>query len=196
MIADPPDDLSGFPEAVLGTPVSLWRVHRHREPWYFASEEGGRFDLEAPRGTCYLSTDPSAAFLEGVGPLIAAGVALSSQAVRERWLSELRIAEQLRLADLTDPAALGRFGVTAEISVAVDYPQTVKWARALDRAGFAGIRYVARRDPSARGRSVALFGEAGSATLGETVTGVLSDAGAFWEVVAEYGIQVAPRDFG
>lgn len=192
-VPDPPESLEGFPEAVLGPPVSLLRVHRQREPWYFASAgDGGRFDLAAPEGTCYGSDSHLGAFVEHFGPLIAPGRAIPLRALRARHLSNLEIDGQLRLADLTARSALGRFGITVELSVTVEYEKTRLWAAAFAAAGFDGIRYTARHDPAAQLRSIALFGKAGVTPLGSADSQALPP----WLILkaaTAFGITVAPE---
>lgn len=191
-IPAPPSDLRGFPEVVLGPPVTLWRVHSHPEPWHFASGGDGRFDLASPRGTCYASDDRLGAFVEHLGPLVAPGRAVSLQILRSRFLSSLTVEGRLRLADLTAREALGRFGVTAEVGAAVDYAQTREWAEALAEAGFAGMRYAARHDPSGKLRSVALFGKPGARPPGKASTEPLPPA-FIVEAAVAFGITVAPE---
>jgi hypothetical protein len=71
-LAEPPAAslLSGIPGIRLPGLV-LHRMHRaaRASPWWFGSApadpaEGGRFDLSAPRGTCYFGTSPASAVLE------------------------------------------------------------------------------------------------------------------------------------
>ncbi|MCE5288655.1 MAG: RES domain-containing protein [Nocardiaceae bacterium] len=49
--------------------VELYRAH-HRDfgVWWFASDTGGRFNLEATNGTCYLAVDEETALRERLGP--------------------------------------------------------------------------------------------------------------------------------
>lgn len=64
---------------------------------------------------------------------------------------------------MTHPSVVGRFGLTAEASIGADtttYRRTQQWARRLREAGFAGIHYAARHDPTLGSRSIALFGKA------------------------------------
>lgn len=194
-IPSPPEDLGGFPETRLGPPVSLWRVHRHAEPWFFASAGEGRFDLAAPRGTCYASDDPLGAFIEHFGHLIAPGRAIPLASLRARFLSYLTIEGRLRLADLMAREVLGRYGVTAEIAPVGDYQRTRQWGESLADAGFEGIRYPARHDPSGSLRSVALFGAAGANPLGSAATERLP-ASLIVEAIREFDITVAPTMLG
>lgn len=61
------------------------------------------------------------------------------------------------LADCTD-SRVRRFGLTGEIHTAIDRAVTRRWADALAQAGFDGIRYLVRHDPSQREVGIALFG--------------------------------------
>jgi hypothetical protein len=52
------------------------------------------------------------------------------------------------------------FGVTAELSGAIDYARTQQWARALHDAGHDGLVHGLRFRPNAEG--LAVFGESGA----------------------------------
>jgi len=67
----------------------------------------------------------------------------------------------LRLADCCS-ARCRRLGLTGEIHSTPHYARTRAWAAAFEHAGFDGIRYLLRHDPSQRLRGVALFGPAGA----------------------------------
>jgi hypothetical protein len=99
----------------------------------------GRFDLLEPDGTCYLAGDPLAALLELIGPELESGV-VSADFLRERRMRELRLPEEIEVADLTSRKASG-FGVTAEIGTIVPYAVPQAWAARLRAAGSAGLLY-------------------------------------------------------
>jgi hypothetical protein len=80
--------------------------------------------------------------------------------VETRLLAMLHTTSSRRLADCTSARARA-FGVTAEIHSTRDYPLCQRWAGALADAGFEGIRYLVRHDPSANEIGIALFGDAG-----------------------------------
>lgn len=158
----PPADpraLAGFPRRRLDAGTALWRVGRKgRGPWWFGSSLAGRFDLPAPRGTCYLALDPLAAVLEVIGPGRTGG-AVSEAFLEERRIRELPLPRTASLADLAARAA-ARFGVTLEVGTAVPYDRPQAWAARLDQAGAGGVVYLVRHDPSGA-EGVALFGGAG-----------------------------------
>ncbi|MGN6634758.1 MAG: RES domain-containing protein, partial [Oryzihumus sp.] len=63
--------LAGFPAYRLDPRTVLCRAHLAANgPWWFSHDGGGRFDLPAPRGTCYLATDPAAAVRERLGAVL------------------------------------------------------------------------------------------------------------------------------
>jgi hypothetical protein len=159
-LAAPPADLRRFPSFRLTPARALCRVHRRdRGPWWFSHDGSGRFDLPPPRGTCYLAESPLGAFVE-----VFREIALVFQAVVDaRRVSTLRVPAAVRLADCTRARA---FGLTAEIHATEEYAATQRWAAAFAAAGFAGVRYLVRHDPSARSVGVALFGAAGETGLG------------------------------
>lgn len=135
----------------------MYRIHRYRRsPWWFASDGAGRFDLPVPQGTCYLAVDPVAALLE-----VARGLTiLSHDFLAGRRLASAALPDGTNLADFTAPAAYA-YGVTAELSATADYTMPHAWARALHAAGFDGIRYHVRHDPSSTLTGIAWFGRAG-----------------------------------
>lgn len=154
-----PRALVDFPQRDLDAGAVLWRVGRKgRGPWWFGSTMAGRFDLAAPRGTCYLAADPLAALLEVIGPERAGG-AVSAAFLAARRIRELRSPRAQSLADLTSRRA-ARFGVTLEIHSVVPYDRPQAWAACLDQAGAGGLVHWIRHDPSSTG-GVALFGPAG-----------------------------------
>jgi len=118
----------------------------------------GRFDLPAPCGTCYLACDPLAALLELFGADRLGGL-VSAEFLAQRRLRELRIPRDLTAADLTSRRAAG-FGITSEIGTIVPYEEPQAWAASLHGAGFEGLVYWLRHDPSGV-EGWALFGPAG-----------------------------------
>lgn len=65
------------------------------------------------------------------------------------------------VADLTDRAVLGEFGITAAHSMGIEYGPAQELACGLFEAGFDGVVYRVRHDPAMMLESVALFGEPG-----------------------------------
>jgi len=186
-LAAPPADLRRFPAFRL-TPVrALYRIHRRdRNPWWFSHDGTGRFDLPAPEGTCYLAVSPLGAFVE-----VFREIALVSQAlVDARCVSTLRLPGAARLADCTRARARA-FGVTAEIHATEEYGATQPWAAAFAAAGFAGVRYLVRHDPSGRSAGIALFGSAGEATWPVDATGPVDQA-LCDRAARRFGIRVLP----
>lgn len=166
-LPDPPapPELTGFPAVLIPANAPLARIHHNlRDPEYFSADGSGRFDpppgSTAGFGTCYLSTHPMGAFLETFGRIRP----VLQRHVDERVLTQAFLPSDARMANMTDPAILGRYGLTAEIGVGGDertYAATQRWAEALEAVGFAGIVYAARHDPALHERSVALFGKPG-----------------------------------
>ncbi len=137
-------------------------MHRREHgPWWFSTDGSGRFDLCGPRGTCYLARDPTAALLETHKGLTV----VTEEALDERLLFEARIGRRLRLANCCAPGAR-EFGVNAEIHDTPEYAKTRRWASAFDRAGFDGVRYFVRSDPSRTLVGYAIFGEVTAARAG------------------------------
>ena len=154
--------MAGFPSRPLSPETPLFRVIREGYgPWWFGSTLEGRFDLPEPEGTCYFAGDPLAALLELIGPELESGV-VSADFLKERRMRELRVPEEIEVADLTSRKASG-FGVTGEIGTIVPYALPQAWAARLRAAGSGGLTYWLRHDPS-RGEGFALFGPHGERT--------------------------------
>ncbi|NOX23696.1 MAG: RES domain-containing protein [Actinobacteria bacterium] len=155
-------DLADFPAVTLRSNQRFFRCSRSSNgPWWFASTGAGRFDLNAPRGTCYLATDPVMAVVEALGPT-AGNRLVTPEWLEQRTVRLLRLPRPVRVANATDRAANG-FGVTLEISTIVPYAIPRAWATALDDVGFGGIAYLLRHSSSPE-RGIALFGTAGERT--------------------------------
>lgn len=147
-----PDDLIGYPVRPKAT--ATYRAHNDEYgPWWFstapstAGVEGGRFDLPAPEGTCYVATSVSAAVREYLGKEAARSWVSADSA---KWKSTA--VSQLDPADRPSPGTplantkvkkAARFH-TDELHTHPDYRLTRQWAAAFRRAGFGGLRYRAR----------------------------------------------------
>lgn len=166
-----PSDLRGFPST--SPPSELVRVCRATSgTWWFSSDGSGRFDLQAPEGTCYLATDAYAAIREAtrLGPV-------SSDWVTGREVRRAAPPDpHARLAATTRKAA-GKHGTTTELVTLVPYDLPRRWAAAFRAHGFEGIRHQLRHDHRARPSGVSLFGTAGASTLDDgTRTSLTTDA--------------------
>ena len=155
-----PDALPLFPTVRHSPAAVWWRAHRRANgPWWFSSE-GGRFDLSAPRGTCYLATDSETAIREVSGhALIALGVIMEDFA-RARVLSQLAIADPEPVADTVSPLAAS-CGFIREVCTMTPYDVPQRWATAFDGLGLGGISYQSRFTTGTEANATALFGEAG-----------------------------------
>ena len=183
-----PSELTGFPRHSLRG-AQLYRIHRAgRTPWWFSNDGSGRFDLPTAggQGTCYLAETPAGCFLE----VFRAWTLVPAAEVEVRRLSHLPMPEK-DLADCTSPKCR-EFGLTAEIHSTPDYVATQRWAAALAAAGFGGIRYLLRHDPSADSVGVALFGTAGDSLAHLSSYGERIGQEVLDEVEARFGIRVRP----
>jgi hypothetical protein len=162
-LGEPPEDLAGFPAA--GPAAQLHRLSDHPGVWWFSSPDaagdaaGGRFDLERPRGTCYLAEGS----LDGalVEKLLRTPVKVVVQErLHELLHATITVIESPVTADLTAAAATG-FGLNAEMHHTLDYGVTRRWARALFDAGWRALRHRVRGDVTGDLAGRCLFGGAG-----------------------------------
>lgn len=190
-LAEPPADLAGFPAHELPVGARVHRIHAaHLGPWFFNPDDAWRFNLclLPGQGTCYLAERPVAGLLETFKGLRA----VDEADVRAKAHFEARLDRPLRLADCCAPAA-GAFGLNAEIHATTDYGKTQRWARALALAGFPGIRYFCRSDPSVGLVGYAFFDDAGAPPPGRWPVG--TDVPISDEILVEaetYGLRVLP----
>jgi hypothetical protein len=160
-LGPPPASLAGFPAYALGVETDLFRAHAHGlGPWWFGNDGSGRFDVPAPRGTCYVALDPLSALRERLGPVLGASQSVPESLLEEAVVSRLRLPAACEVADTQDRRA-AEFGVTREIETTVPYAVPQAWARAFDEAGLGGVRYGPRFTPG-DSSAVALFGGEGT----------------------------------
>jgi len=133
-------DLTGFPAATPKVPV--FRAHLiDRGPWFFASDDGGRFNLSPPRGTCYLADTPAAAVRERLGQRIVVRHEVSFEAAAEMQVSALDAGG--RYAHVSSAEAAG-FEVTGELAAMTPYEVPRAWATEFDAAAFDGVAFAGR----------------------------------------------------
>ncbi|HEX6900774.1 MAG TPA: RES family NAD+ phosphorylase [Thermoanaerobaculia bacterium] len=189
----PPADplaLKDFPQRNLSPEIRLFRVvRRGRGPWWFGSSMEGRFDLPEPAGTCYLAADELSALLEVLAPERDRAM-ISMELLEQRGIRELQVPRETTLSDLTSRRASG-FGITAEIGTIVPYEQPQAWAASLYRAGFLGIVYWLRHDPS-RAEGIALLGPHGERKHWKRGRERPISEELIERLHTEYGIEVVP----
>lgn len=182
----------------------LWRVFRKGRalPWWFESAStdragGGRFDLPAPDGSCYLGTSISAAVL-GAFQHHSRGVLPASELAARQLAVTICPPDAPAAAALTAAKARAA-GVTAALWSAQDRPLTQSWAVALRRAGWRAIYHGVQHDPTGTARAVTLFDREGQhlpyddpAWQGETYA--LVDEPAVATALDRYGYVVTRSD--
>lgn len=137
-------DWRTFPRSGLPVGRRLYRAARHT-PWWFCACGGCRFDLDEPRGTCYLATDPVSGLLESIGPEWATGRPLTRAFVTGRTVHALDLPQRVTLANLTSRKAIG-FRVTNELSDMTPYDVPHAFATLFD-GGDRPKRARVRRPP-------------------------------------------------
>lgn len=161
----PPQDLRTYAGRMLARGHVVFRAHHQgHEPGYFASvppnpDDGGRFDLPRPEGTCYVAKDALVALRERFGPELMDHGEVPISAVQEARVSRLRLQKPVMLADTAAERA-GNFH-NLELVTSPDYARTQQWAQALRKRGFDGVMYQARFTTRDTAAAIALFGEAG-----------------------------------
>ena len=157
----PAADITGFPVRRLRRQTPLYRAH-HRDfgAWWFASDPGGRFNLAAPNGTCYLAVDEETALRERLGP--TTGIVSYGWADETR-VSVLEVQRGGRLADTCHHRA-PRFGMTREVATYAgrSYALTRLWASKFHALGLRGIVYESRFTTIAKPNASAVFDTAGA----------------------------------
>jgi hypothetical protein len=180
-----PDDLRGFPAITI---ASADRCYRHAlGPWWFSCDHTSRFDLDPPNGTMYLASERCIALIE-----VLRSEVIAQGAIDARRFTTIAFPRPLSLADCTSGLARG-FGVTAEIHDTVDYDATAAWANAFSRAGFDGIAYFARHDPSHSARCFAVFSSISAPPPGTATPGEVIGDDAIDELLMRFGVRVEPE---
>jgi hypothetical protein len=151
--------LKGFPRRTLRGDSEVHRIHRSdKGPWWFSSSGEGRFDpVGTDMGACYLAQRRLGAWVE----VFRKRQLLAEAEITERSLLTVCIGRDLRLADLTSRKALS-FGVTASLGADERYDRSQAFAAEAVQAGFDGIRYLVRHDPTQKLYGFALFGPPGA----------------------------------
>ncbi|MGC5247690.1 RES family NAD+ phosphorylase [Gordonia sp. DT219] len=153
-------DLSTFPTTSFAAGVGLYRAHRTAlGAWYFSAGGAGRFDLDPPRGTCYLATDTETAVRETLGSTLHTLGGADVDFAAQRSVSRLRLPTACLLADLCDRHAAD-FGITREIHTITPYTVTRAWAEAFDAVS-DGLLYQSRFTTVAQANALAVFDDAG-----------------------------------
>ncbi|WP_448073902.1 RES family NAD+ phosphorylase [Georgenia yuyongxinii] len=166
-----PTDITGFPRRTVPAGETVYRSHGERNadgtprsPWWFASapadpDNGGRFDLPTPNGTCYVAFDPTTALRERFGEeLMELGV-LSGEDVDATAVSRLTLQDDVAAADTGDERAAN--WITRELIAIDGYALTQRWAAAFARDGHEGVLYESRFTTVTETPPPAPFGPAG-----------------------------------
>lgn len=164
-LSKPPTGPVAIP--TIARPAQAWRAHTLRSDaakgaWWFSHSPDGRFDLQAPRGTCYLASDAQTALRERLGPTLAGLSSVEAADLDGVAVSLLPVPHGRDLADTLDAAAVRIPGLTREICTSVDYSLTRSWATYFDAQGCGGVRYSARHTTALNSLSYAVFGKEGT----------------------------------
>ncbi len=147
--------------AVVPTIEAVGPWHRcvaaeHDQPWWYSSrpsQRPGRFDLEAPSGTCYLAKTPTGALIERIAdPELAVPI---RPTVGE--LDQLQVWSGVLDGppEVADTTVLSVPGLNEELNSITPYELPWTWADELVACGAQGLVYTAR---FGRARALGLFG--------------------------------------
>lgn len=174
-VALPPPDMSlpwsKFPKSELKPGQRIYRAaKRGKGAWWFCHCGECRFDLSAPRGTCYVGTDPLTGILESIGPDWCNGgpaVVLIPKLVNEREIHCYELPKTVDAANLTTRGAL-RYRVTNELVTMTPYDVPQQYAKVFDETPgkrkehqFEAIRFRTRFDTGVAAHGIALFDQEG-----------------------------------
>jgi hypothetical protein len=162
----PPNDIAGFPVLQLRKGKVLFRAHKvGNGPWWFASDVGGRFNLDAPAGTCYLAVDGETALRERLGPDMVRPGMVSQTWADETIVSKVSVQRGGRVADTCHKDA-PKYGMTREVATytGARYALTRRWAKKFHEAGLRGVLYESRFTTIAEPNAFALFDSTGAKT--------------------------------
>lgn len=184
--------LTRFPRRTLRGDRPIYRIHRAtRGAWWFSGDGSGRFDpVGTGKGACYLADDPLGAWVE----VFRKQMLLPEAELQGRHLLTVELGRDVRLADLTSRRAL-TFGVTASLGANEDYGPSHAFAKQAVEAGFDGIRYRVRHDPSQKLYGYALFSDPGVTAGGTQWPAGRSEAideDLITEVRRAFGYRVLP----
>jgi RES domain len=127
----PPADLDRGSITTIGFDESLFRTHSlQRSPIFYGKTRVHRFDApDGSYGVLYAGRDLYCAFIETFAK--AAGTCIvTTTALREKSLSELRARRALQLIDLTQSGTLVRIGADARL-FSGSHDDAQFWSKAL-----------------------------------------------------------------
>ena len=161
------------------------------DPWWFATDGEGPFDLSNGLGTCYVSLDLDQTIGEVVGPASGRFRAVNEAQARRLRVVPLRVRRPFRLASV-DHAKARPFGLGGgTYADEGSFDETKEWAAALQAAGFDGVLFSPRFIDTAKVSMAALFGAAGTPSpgplevAGAEIDGITASLAAGFEVVPE-----------
>lgn len=161
LLPDPPGNLSERRLPITETDSPFYRSHSIRyQPVFFGKSGVHRFDApDRSYGVLYAAQDPYCAFIETFGQSTGGESTslntVTTEALANRALSELRPARPLQLVDLTGSGSLVRIGADSRL-FAADREVAQRWSLAIHHHPLRpdGILYPARHDPARRAYAI------------------------------------------
>lgn len=165
-IQEPSVPLTGFPAIEVEDTLPMYRsTSTTNGPWFFNSSKTQRFDLAAPRGTCYLGTSIEVAVRERIRGTLLNTHIIPPAMVAAMNVYEVRIPATITAADTLSEQAVN-FGANRELPTVRPYGVPCAWAEALAAEAFGGLVYASSFTSAAQWNALALFGDDGPKTWG------------------------------
>lgn len=149
---EPPVDLAARSPLIrnLLAGTNLYRIHRSTDgPLFFGRLCRNRFDSpDGSFGVLYVGIDEHCSFIETFGQSTGDSF-VTSLALKQRHLSELKVTRTFKLLDLTQSGGLPRIGADARL-FSGSHSVSQRWSAALRNHPESpdGLLYPARHDPA------------------------------------------------
>lgn len=146
--------------AARGKQVARVTWTEFASPWYFHNrsddpDQGNRFDLPRPHGTCHFAREPVPALIERLSDPEELAPCVTYQLLEQLTVWQGPLDLDGELADLTARASR----IPIEIGTVTPYQLPWDYAEGLHALGRVGLQWTMRFDPAAS-TGVAVFGPA------------------------------------
>lgn len=159
---NPPTDLTGFPHVTVPAGTLLYRTHLPGAPLLFSSTQHGRFNLRRGEGTVYIARDPGTTLAQYIAASAGRFRTVHAEHLAVLTMTVYELESDHVVADGGSPN-ITKFFVDDELFTTPEsgWKWTRRWARALRAAGFDGISFNSRYQPTDKASYLSLFGPTG-----------------------------------